>query len=179
MNNKIRSLIPLLIFSFILVPFIFKLTVYKPEGREEFFEKSAMVGKEMPKFTLPSVRDGHLGLNYNDFKGKYSLINFFASWCVACRIEHPLLLDINNNNIVPVYGIVWNDTSEAIQRWLEVNDNPYTKIGVDKGGKIAISFGLTGAPESFLVNKEGIIIYHHVGPLDEHTINNKIIPLIQ
>jgi cytochrome c biogenesis protein CcmG/thiol:disulfide interchange protein DsbE len=175
---RILSLIPLVLFAFLVLAMSIKLSHQGTGEQQAFFEESALIDTPLPKFSLPSINEGYLGLNYNDFKGKYSLINVFASWCPACLSEHSILMKIKEDNILPIYGIAWKDKPENTRNWLKRNGNPYTKTASDMDGEAVISLGITGAPESFLVNKEGIIIYHHVGPLDSGSIN-EIISRIQ
>lgn len=179
--NKLINFIPVTIFTIFIVYMAIKLDEDKRNifENKNYFEQNKLVGQSLPKFNLPSIHKGYLGLNYNDIKGRYSLINIFASWCVACKIEHPFLMSLKENKIITVYGIAWKDKPENTIKWLSDNGDPYNKVAQDYEGETVISLGITGAPETFLVDEMGIIKYHHIGPLSEKIFNQKIVPLIQ
>lgn len=171
------AFIPLLLFVVLALLFAVKITERATHPDEPFFESLAMLAKPLPQFTLPAADGGEL--TSRDFQGQYTLINIFASWCAACRVEHPLLSAIKERGIVRLYGIAWRDRPQDTQQWLERFGNPYDRVGMDESGEVVISLGITGAPESFLVDPQGIIRYHHVGVLDEDAFKNNIIPLLQ
>jgi cytochrome c biogenesis protein CcmG/thiol:disulfide interchange protein DsbE len=107
-----------------------------------------------------------------------SLVNVFASWCIACRAEHPLLLRLAQEERVPVHGINYKDRPEDAARWLNTLGDPYTRTGADRDGRVAIDWGVYGVPESFVVGADGRIAHKQIGPLTEQAISNTILPLI-
>ncbi len=137
-------------------------------------------GEPVPAFDLAALegRDAD-GFANTDLLGQVSLVNVFGSWCVACRVEHPFLMKIHENNWVPIHGIDWREVNrEDGPRWLRRFGDPYTLVGDDPESKAAIAFGVTGAPETFVVDKQGIIRYKHVGPIDEKIWAETLKPLI-
>lgn len=141
-------------------------------------QTSVLVGKPLPEFNIPYLNQEG-SLSNNDFKGEYRLINIFGSWCLTCKIEHPFLMKIANENKLPIYGINWRDDEEKAEKWLEKNGNPYKAVGVDNDGSTIIKLGVTGAPENFLISPDGIILYRYSGVLTENILNDEILPLLQ
>lgn len=170
--------LPLVLFIAFALVVTFKLKDMQA-GKVSSFATSKLIGKPAPEFSLPPIDGSGVALSTSDLKGKYTLINIFASWCVACIAEHPVILSLGNEHKIPVYGIDWNDKREDIKNWLKIHGNPYDKIGFDEKGKAIVKFGISGVPETFLVNKEGIIIYNYKGPLTAEIVENEIIKLIK
>ena len=139
---------------------------------------SPLIGKTVPAFDLPPVEGRKLGLADSDLKGAVSLVNVFASWCVACRDEHPLLLDLKAREVIPVYGINYKDKPEDAARWLDTLGDPYTRTGADRNGRVSIDWGVYGVPETFVVDRDGRILYKHIGPLTSQALREKILPII-
>jgi cytochrome c biogenesis protein CcmG/thiol:disulfide interchange protein DsbE len=131
---------------------------------------------EMDLPTLPGRPQG--GLATTDLKGEVSLVNVWGSWCVACLAEHPTLVALNREKLIPIHGIAWRDTPQASMAWLAKHGDPYTRIGQDPRSVAAIALGVTGAPETFVVDAEGVIRYKHVGPITADVWQNKLAPLI-
>ena len=139
---------------------------------------SALIDKPAPPFALPSLAgSGETGFSTADLNGKVSLVNVFASWCVPCRAEHPVLNELANSKRVPVYGINYKDKPEAARAWIAELGNPYTRIGADDG-RVGIEWGVYGVPETFVVDRDSRIRYKHVGPLTQDDLEQKILPLI-
>jgi len=161
-------LIFLIIFSFMLVKLVDSANK-KP---------SPLIGRTLPVFNLEAAYEGASGLVSSEIKGQYALINVFGSWCVTCRLEHQFLMQLKERNILPVYGIAWRDSPENLTKFLAQNGNPYTKTGNDFTGEIIIDLGVTGAPETFLVAPEGIIVAAHSGPISEDVWNAEFAPFI-
>ena len=113
-----------------------------------------------------------------DLKGKVSLVNVWGSWCAGCRVEHPLLMEIAQSGEVPIYGIAWRDTPDRSTAWLERHGNPYTKIGQDPNSRAIINLGVTAAPETFLIDKDGIIRYKISGIVTREAWRETLQPLI-
>lgn len=137
-------------------------------------------GEPVPAFDLPALKGrDDKGFASADLKGEVSLVNIFGSWCVACRVEHPFLMKIKENGWVPVHGIDWREPDrDAGPTWLKRHGDPYTLAGDDPKSKAAIAFGVTGAPETFVVDKQGVIRYKHVGPIDDQVWSETLKPLI-
>jgi cytochrome c biogenesis protein CcmG/thiol:disulfide interchange protein DsbE len=129
---------------------------------------------------LPGRADGKsaLGLTTADLKGQVSLVNVWGSWCVACLSEHPLLMDLAKTGEVPLHGIAWRDEPTASARWLAQHGDPYTRIGQDPRSHAAIALGVTGAPETFVVDAQGVIRYKHIGPITPEVWRGTLKPLI-
>lgn len=139
---------------------------------------STMIGKPVPQFNLPPVKGRSLRLSNADLKGKVSLVNVFASWCVACREEHPLLLKLKADGAVPVHGLGYKDPPDDAARWLNTFGDPYTRTGADLNGRVGIDWGVYGVPEIFVIGKDGRIAYKHIGPLTQELLDGTILPPI-
>ena len=148
-------------------------------GRDPSQIPSQLVGKPVPGFPLPPVQGRTLGFSSTDLKGEVSLVNVFASWCVACRDEHPLLMELKENGIVPVHGINYKDRPEDAARWLGALGDPYTRTGADTDGRVAIDWGVYGVPETFIVDGDGTVVYKQIGPITEAALRETILPLVE
>ena len=140
---------------------------------------SPLVGKPLPAFALPTLHDPKKSLSNADFKGKVVLINVWASWCGACREEHPVLLQMAQEKRVPLIGLNYKDKREDGLATLQAAGNPYDVSLVDADGRIGLDWGVYGVPESFLVDKAGVIRYKHIGPISHKDWERKLLPLIQ
>lgn len=127
--------------------------------------QSALLGKPAPKFDLPTLADPSVRVSSEQLKGRPWVLNVWGTWCVACREEHPVLLEIARQGAVPLIGFDWKDEDEAAKQWLEQLGNPYSVVAVDRDGRGAIEFGVYGAPETFFIDEQGIVQYRHVGPM--------------
>ena len=117
-------------------------------------------------------------MTQNDFRGQISLLNVWASWCPACRDEHPILVDLARQYKIPIYGLDYKDDRIEAKKWLEAYGNPFHAIGFDKTGRVAIDWGIYGAPETFLIDKNGIVIHKHIAPLTREIWQRDFVPLI-
>jgi cytochrome c biogenesis protein CcmG/thiol:disulfide interchange protein DsbE len=140
---------------------------------------SALLDKPVPAFDLPGLREGEPGLKTDDLNGQVTLVNVFASWCVPCRIEHPLLLRLAKENKVQVVGIAWKDTRGNAQAFLDELGNPYARVGFDGAGRVGIDWGVYGVPETYIVDRDGRIRYKVVGPMMPAELNERVLPLIE
>ena len=138
---------------------------------------SALIGQSVPEFSLPSVGGQEPGLSSADLRGKVSLVNVWASWCVPCRTEMPLLVELAEAGTVDVYGINYKDRPEAALSFLEELGNPYTRIGADDG-RVSVDWGVYGVPETFIIDAQGRIAYKHIGPFDERSLEEEILPIV-
>ena len=139
---------------------------------------SALIGKPVPAFDLPPVQGRRPGLASADLHGQVSLVNVFASWCVACQAEHPLLMQLAGDKAVPIHGLNYKDEPADAAQWLDVRGDPYTRTGADRNGRVAVDWGVYGVPETFVVTADGRIAHKHIGPLMEQDISGTILPLV-
>jgi cytochrome c biogenesis protein CcmG, thiol:disulfide interchange protein DsbE len=139
---------------------------------------SNLIGREVPEFSLPPVQGRTLDLSSSDLKGQVSLVNFFASWCVPCRLEHPFFLEISRKSIVPLHGINYKDTPENAAQWLNTLGDPYARTGADLEGRVGIDWGVYGIPETFVVGADGRIAHRHIGQLTRQALDETILPLV-
>lgn len=140
---------------------------------------SPFIGKPAPAFRLTQLHAPDRSLGPEDLKGEVWLLNVWASWCVSCRAEHPVLLDLAQRKVVTLVGFDYKDDPAAGKTWLGRNGDPYLLSVMDPEGKAGIDYGVYGVPETFVIDRAGIIRYKHIGPLTEAVINEKIIPLIK
>jgi cytochrome c biogenesis protein CcmG, thiol:disulfide interchange protein DsbE len=149
-------------------------------GRDPQKLPSALIDKPVPDIDLPPI-EGHAdGLATADFKGQVTLVNIFGSWCVSCRFEHPFLMELKANNVIPIFGIDWREQNRKDgPAWLAKYGNPYTRIGDDPKSIGAIAFGVTGAPESFIVDQSGVIRYKHIGVITKRDWDRTLAPVIE
>lgn len=139
---------------------------------------SALLGQPAPEFSLPPVGGRGEGFSTADLRGEVSLVNVWASWCAPCREEMPLLLELSEAGTVKVHGINYKDEPRAALAFLDEVGNPFTKLGADTTGRIALDWGVYGLPETFVVDAEGRIAYKHVGPFDRQTLEERILPVV-
>ena len=146
-------------------------------NRDPSLLPSALIGQMAPKFSLPPVEGRTLGLSSDDLLGEISLVNVFASWCVPCRAEHPLLLQLARDKTIPIHGVNYKDRPEDAARWLNALGDPYSRTGADRDGRVAIDWGVYGVPETFVISADGRIAYKQTGPVTEQALNETILPL--
>lgn len=139
---------------------------------------SPLIGKPVPEFTLGPVQGRTLGLASTDLKGEVSVVNVFASWCVPCRTEHPLFVQLQRDGIVPIHGINYKDRPEDAARWLDELGDPYTRTGADLDGRVAIDWGVYGVPETYVIDRNGCIAYKHIGAVTPQMMDRTLRPLI-
>jgi cytochrome c biogenesis protein CcmG/thiol:disulfide interchange protein DsbE len=146
---------------------------------------SPLIGKKVPEFTLPALEgldaEGKQvpGFASADLaEGEPTLVNVFASWCVECQVEHPLLLALSRQPGIRLYGIDYKDDAVAARRFLGRFGNPYARVGADRSGRVAIDLGVYGVPETYVITGDGKVAYRHVGPLNEQVLDKKIRPLL-
>ncbi len=140
---------------------------------------SPLIDKPAPEFTLPPVQGRTLGLARKDLVGEVSLVNVFASWCAACRQEHPLLMELSQRKLVPIHGLNYKDQPDDASGWLDALGDPYTRTGADVNGRVGIDWGVYGVPETFVIDKRGNIAYKHIGPISQQDWETKIRPLVE
>lgn len=168
-----RHMLPVAIFAAVSALLAWALT-HNPRAIP-----SALIGKPVPQFSLPPVQGRTLGLSQPDLVGEVSLVNVFASWCVACRDEHPLFMQLKADGVVPIHGLNYKDQPDHASRWLNTLGDPYTRTGSDHDGRVAIDWGVYGVPETFVITKDGRIAHKHIGPLTPKDVEETIVPLIR
>ena len=171
---RLKYIIPLAVFAALAAALAAGLNLKPSEI------PSALILKPVPEFDLAPVPGRKLGLASNDLKqGEVSLVNVFASWCVACRDEHPLLMELAAKGEVVVYGLNYKDKPEAASAWLDLMGDPYRRTGVDQTGRVGIDWGVYGVPETFVLAGDGRIACKHIGAITEFDLTQKILPLMR
>lgn len=180
MNTKrLIFLLPVAVFMVLATYFALGLT------KDPSKLPSVLIDTSVADFQLLPIKDRpnpnrEWGLSSPDFNGEVSLVNIFGSWCVSCQIEHPFLMKLKRTSDVPIHGIDWREQNpDDGPRWLARKGDPYALIGDDPASKGAIAFGVTGAPETFIVDSNGIIRYKHIGPIDQQIWDSTLLPIIQ
>jgi cytochrome c biogenesis protein CcmG, thiol:disulfide interchange protein DsbE len=167
------ALAPVAVLAVVAGFFAFGLT------RDPHALPSTMIDRRMPDFTLAPLNTTELPLAHSDLFGKISLVNVFGSWCSSCVIEHPELMEIGQSGVVNLYGVDWRDPPGAGAKWLLRYGNPYSKTGLDADSRLAIDLGVTGAPETFVVDRGGRIRYKQVGPITPEVWSDTLLPIIR
>lgn len=168
----LKFLIPLALFVVIAV------FLYQGLSRDPREIPSPLIGKAAPDFALPVLSAMDKTWSPAQMKGKVWLLNVWGSWCAACQVEHPLYLELAKSGTVPIVGLAWKDAPDNAKAWLARFGDPFTVTVLDFQGKVAIDYGVYGAPETFLIDKQGVIRFKHVGPLTRELIQGKLQPLI-
>jgi len=168
-----RFLIPLAVFLVLVVFLGIGLTLNPREI------PSPLIGKPAPAFQLAQLHEPAKQLAQKDMLGKVWLLNVWASWCVSCREEHPVLVEFAKTNVVPIYGLNYKDRREDALAWLKQFGDPYTLSIVDRDGNVGINFGVYGVPETFVIDKAGIVRYKQIGPITPQALKDKIVPLVR
>ncbi len=140
---------------------------------------SPLIGKPAPTFALARLDDARKTVSRDDLLGKVWVLNVWASWCVACREEHPVLVDFAKKRLVPVYGLNYKDERNDGLAWLARFGDPYTTSLFDGDGRVGIDFGVYGVPETFVIDKAGTVRLKHIGPLTPEVVARKIEPLLK
>jgi cytochrome c biogenesis protein CcmG/thiol:disulfide interchange protein DsbE len=169
----LRYLIPLGLFLVLVVFLAIGLT------RDPQELPSVLVNKPAPTFRLPQLKDPIRTFSAEDMRGKVWLLNIWASWCIACREEHPLLVEYAESGAVPILGLNYKDKRDDALAWLAEFGDPYQLSAVDLDGRVAIDYGVYGAPETYVIDKGGTIRLKHVGPVTRDVWSQKILPLVQ
>ncbi len=139
---------------------------------------SPLLDKPAPAFTLLQLNESGKQFSPQDVKGKVWLLNVWASWCESCKTEHPVLMGLSRQNIVPIYGLDYKDHPADAQEWLSKGGNPYTLIAADNDGRVGIDYGVYGVPETYVIDKLGIIRYKQIGAVTQENLMEKILPLV-
>ena len=168
MNKTLKALIPLAIFIG-LVLFLFKGLSIDPRK-----VPSPLVDKPAPEFNLPALEDPTRTVSLDDFRGEVTLFNVWATWCVSCRAEHKILMRMAKRDGVRIYGLNYKDTRPEAIQWLKFYGDPYVANAFDADGRAGIDWGVYGTPETFLIDKQGIVRHKHIGPIAEADVPDLI-----
>ncbi len=172
--RRLFALIPLAALAVLAVFF------WNGLGRDPREVPSVLINRPVPEFQLAGPPGQSSGLSSADLKGRVSLVSLFGSWCVSCLQEHPTLMMIRQGGELPIFGLDWRDDPVKGAEWLARNGNPYEKIGLDPApGRVSIDFGVTGAPESFLVDRNGVIRYKQIGPITPEIWQHTLLPIVR
>ncbi|HBK44405.1 MULTISPECIES: DsbE family thiol:disulfide interchange protein [unclassified Polynucleobacter] len=169
---KAKFLIPLFLFV-ILVGF---LAIGLNRDPHEI--PSPLIGKQAPAFELPQLADPQKTFSPESMKGQPWILNVWASWCVACREEHPVLVELGKLGVAPIIGLDYKDKREDAMAMLARQGNPYVLSAFDANGRVGIDYGVYGVPETYVIDKSGVIRFKHIGPITMELLNKKIIPLL-
>ncbi|PWT90657.1 MAG: DsbE family thiol:disulfide interchange protein [Blastocatellia bacterium] len=169
----VRYLIPLVLFIVLVVFLAIGL------GKDPHEVPSPLINKAAPDFNLPQLREPSKTFSAADMRGKVWLLNVWASWCVTCADEHPLLVGYARSGALPIYGLNWKDRREDALSWLSQNGDPYVLSVSDLDGRVAIDYGVYGAPETYLIDQNGVIRFKQIGPVTQDVWNKQILPLAQ
>ena len=172
-RGALRFAVPLGIFFALIVLLGVGLTLNPREV------PSPLINKPAPQFEVPQLHEPGNTFSPKDMLGKVWMFNVWASWCVSCREEHPVLVELARSGAVPIYGLNYKDKPDAATAWLGKHGNPYTMSIVDGDGRVGIDYGVYGVPETFVIDKQGVIRYKHIGPVTPQVLNDKILPLLQ
>jgi cytochrome c biogenesis protein CcmG/thiol:disulfide interchange protein DsbE len=167
------ALLPLVVLAALIAVFASQM------GRDTSLVRSVLIDKPAPAFTLPAVAGtGVEGFDTAALKGEVTVVNVFASWCVPCRAEHPMLEVLKSETGVRLYGINQRDQADNAVKFLTELGNPYDRIGGDNDNRVSIEWGVYGVPETFVVNADGVITYKHVGPITPETLRTDVLPAV-
>lgn len=172
---KLGFLAPVLTFTAIAGVLVYALFFLDPKDIP-----SELISKPAPEFNLEPVPAHEPGLQTKDLRqGKITLLNVFASWCVACLAEHPKLMALKKNGSVEIFGLNYKDRPEAAASWLARNGDPYSRTGMDLNGRVGINFGVYGVPETFVMGPDGKILDKIIGPITDEDLEKRILPLVK
>jgi cytochrome c biogenesis protein CcmG/thiol:disulfide interchange protein DsbE len=171
--KSLKFLIPLALFGGLALLLALGL------GRDPREVPSPLIGKPAPAFALARLDDPLKTIQREDLLGKVWMLNVWASWCVACREEHPLLVEFSRLKIVPVYGLNYKDARPDGLKWLARFGDPYEASLFDFDGKVGIDYGVYGVPETFIIDKQGVVRFKHIGPVTPDVLRERIEPLVR
>jgi cytochrome c biogenesis protein CcmG/thiol:disulfide interchange protein DsbE len=171
--RALRFAIPLALFVALVGFFAVGLTHDPREVPSPFIDKPA------PAFRLEQLHEAQRIFTPEDMKGRVWMLNVWASWCVSCRVEHPLLVELSKRNVVPIVGLDYKDGREEGRQWLAKFGDPYVLSAFDGEGRVGIDYGVYGVPETFIIDKQGVIRHKQIGPITPESLENTIMPLIR
>ena len=171
--KALKYIIPLALFLALAIFFAIGLT------RDPRTVPSPYIDKPAPQFRLERLHEPTIAFTPDEMKGKVWMLNVWASWCASCRIEHPLLVDMARKRIVPIVGLNYKDQRDDAKAWLKKFGDPYELSAWDIDGRVGLDFGVYGAPETFLIDKQGVIRHKQIGPITPEALDKTILPLIR
>lgn len=174
--QRLKLFIPLVLFVALAGLFF---SVLKDDSYDPQALPSALIDKPLPAFNLPLLADESQLVSAENLKGEVALLNVWATWCGSCRVEHPYLNRLAKQEGVVIYGLNYKDDSDEARKWLQSLGNPYRLNIVDKDGRLGLDLGVYGAPETYLVDKDGVIRFKHVGVVDDRVWLEKFKPRIE
>ena len=169
----IKYILPVLVFALLVTVFYIGL------HKDPSIVPSPLIGKPVPAFSLPRLSDPDITLTDQDLKGEVVLLNVWGSYCIPCRQEHPLLMELTRNNVVDVYGLNYADERDAALKWLETFGDPFLLSAFDEDRRVSIDFGVYGVPETYVIDADGIIRFKHIGAINQGMLDDTILPLIE
>ena len=168
-----RFALPLIVFVLLVVMFSIGL---QNDPREL---PSPFLGEQAPTFEIPALRDPDTLVGSSSYEGEMALVNVWATWCVGCRQEHDFLMQLAASETIPIYGINWRDGRAEALSWLQQLGDPYIFSAFDEDGRVGIDWGVYGAPETFLISPDGVVLHKHLGPLNQAIWDEDFVPLIE
>jgi len=148
-------------------------------GHDPSVIPSVLIDQPVPEFDLPPLKDDKPGLASADLTGEVSLVNVFASWCIPCRVEHPIITRLAERDDVAVFGLNYKDKPEDAKAWLAELGDPYDRIGADRDGRVGIDWGVYGVPETFVVDRQGVIRDKIIGAITRKSVDERLLPLVR
>jgi cytochrome c biogenesis protein CcmG/thiol:disulfide interchange protein DsbE len=167
-----RFTLPLALFALLVVV----LAIGIRHSSDKGIIASPLLGRAAPGFSLPSLTDAQHIVSSRELAGRWYVLNVWGTWCYECRAEHPMLIEAGRAGLVPIIGLDWKDEDDHALEWLAQLGNPYQAVAVDRDGRTAVDWGVYGAPETFLVNAQGIVVYKLVGPLTREAWAREFLP---
>ena len=174
-----RFAIPLVIFVLLVGFLAVTLRRIDQGSYDPSVVPSPLIDKPAPAFQLPQLRDPSKSFSVQDMRGKVWLLNVWASWCVSCREEHPVLLNLARSGAVPIYGLDYKDKREDALGWLGDLGDPYVLTASDEDGRVGIDYGVYGVPETYLIDRNGVIRFKQIGPVTPKVLEEKILPMVK
>lgn len=168
-----RFILPLVLFL------VLSVFLYKGLGRDTREVPSPLIGKAAPAFVLPMLYEPVKQLSTQEMQGQVWLLNVWASWCGACKDEHPILMEFSRQNIVPIVGLDYKDKAEDGKATLDKAGNPYSMVIADADGKVGFDYGVYGVPETYVIDKAGFIRYKLIGAVTSKNLSETLIPLVK
>jgi len=173
MPRFVRYLLPLALFLSLAA------LLYRGLSIDPRLVPSPLVGKSAPVFSLAQLEDPAATVSSSDFTGQVSLLNVWATWCVSCRAEHRVLMQLAQSSDVPIYGLNYKDERPAAMRWLAQFGDPYRANAFDADGRVGIDWGVYGTPETFVIDKRGVIRHKYTGPLTQDIVQRELLPMLK
>jgi len=171
--KQVRSILPFIIFAMIL------FLLWRGLGLRPNQVPSPLINQSAPEFSLPDLLDAKKSVTHKEFAGHVTFVNVWATWCVSCAEEHRALLQLAQDAHIEFLGLNYKDDTIAAKKWLQQYGNPYKRVAVDSDGQAAIDWGVYGTPETFVIDKKGVIRYKQVGPIDNDAWEKTLKPLVE